>query len=79
MRRGCAPPLILRARAPGRRGATVFLGLAALLGVTLIVFAFFPGIDLAVARFFAPLGHFPPEGTFGRAGRNFFRVTPYLL
>lgn len=57
----------------------VLLGLAALLGVTLIVFAFFPGIDLAVSRFFAPDGHFSPEVGLGRGGRDFFRVTPYVL
>src|ERR1700690_399947 len=74
--RARAQPSSLRRRTPANVG---LFGLLALLGVTLIVFAFFPGIDLAVSRFFAPDGHFSPEATFGRAGRDFFRVAPYLL
>ena len=53
--------------------------LVALTAATLIVFAIWPEIDLGVARlFYGPAG-FIGQGGLGRIGREFFRMTPYLL
>jgi membrane-associated PAP2 superfamily phosphatase len=53
--------------------------LVALTAATLIVFAIWPAIDLDVARlFYGPAG-FVGQSPLGRFGREFFRVTPFLL
>lgn len=70
-----------RTHAPARLAPTaaVMIALFALLAATLIVFALWPGIDLAVSRLFTVDGHFAPEVGLGRVGREFFRITPYAL
>ena len=53
----------------------VYLALTAL---TLAVFALFPGLDLAVARLFFRDGGFVGNGPLAKAGRDVFRVTPFV-
>jgi membrane-associated phospholipid phosphatase len=53
----------------------VYLALTAL---TLVVFALWPGLDLAVARSFFADGGFVGNGPLARFGRDFFRVTPFV-
>jgi membrane-associated phospholipid phosphatase len=54
----------------------VYLALAAL---TLAVFAIWPGFDLRAARYFFHNGGFYGRDNFGRAARDFFRVTPFIV
>jgi membrane-associated PAP2 superfamily phosphatase len=53
--------------------------LVALTALTMVVFAIWPGIDLAVAHYFYDRGGFLGRDGLDRVGRDFFRVTPYLL
>ena len=54
----------------------VYLALTAL---TLIAFAIWPGLDLAVAHFFYDGGGFIGHEHLARFGRDFFRVTPFVV
>jgi membrane-associated phospholipid phosphatase len=54
----------------------VYITLAAL---TLAVFAIWPGLDLAGARYFYHGGGFFGRNDFERFGRDFFRVTPFVV
>jgi membrane-associated PAP2 superfamily phosphatase len=58
------------------RPLTVLIALTAL---TMAVFALWPGIDLTVAHYFYDRGGFLGRDGLERFGRDFFRVTPYLL
>jgi len=58
------------------RWLLVLLGLTFL---TLVVFALWPGIDLAVSHYFYDQGGFIGRDGLERFGRDFFRVTPYVL
>ena len=53
----------------------VYIVLAAL---TLAVFAIWPDLDLAGARYFYHSGGFFGRSAFQRLGRDFFRVTPFV-
>ena len=55
------------------------LSLVLALIVALIVFALWPGLDLATAHFFYDRGGFIGGESVAKAGRWAFRVTPYLL
>jgi membrane-associated phospholipid phosphatase len=56
----------------------VLIALIALTIVVLVVFAIWPGLDLAVADlFFSPDG-FAGQGAVARWGRDAFRVTPFV-
>jgi lipid A 4'-phosphatase len=54
----------------------VYITLAAL---ALIVFAIWPELDLAGARYFYHEGGFFGRNSFERFGRDFFRVTPFVV
>ena len=54
----------------------VYITLAAL---TLVVFAIWPGLDLAGARYFYHDGGFFGRDDLGRFCRDFFRVTPFVV
>jgi lipid A 4'-phosphatase len=54
----------------------VYVALAAL---TLIVFALWPGLDLAVSHIFYDGGGFIGQESLERFGRDFFRVTPFVV
>ena len=54
----------------------VYIALAAL---TLGVFAIWPELDLAGARYFYHGGGFFGRDSFERFGRDFFRVTPFVV
>ena len=54
----------------------VYIVLAAL---TLAIFAIWPGLDLAGARYFYHDGGFFGRSAFERLGRDFFRVTPFVV
>jgi membrane-associated phospholipid phosphatase len=54
----------------------VYITLAAL---TLGVFAVWPGLDLAGAHYFYHRGGFFGRNSFERLGRDFFRVTPFVV
>ncbi len=58
------------------RALAVYLALTAL---TLAVFALWPGLDLAVAHHFYDGGGFIGGGSLDRFGRNFFRITPFVV
>ncbi len=58
------------------RTLAVYVGLTAL---TLAVFALWPGLDLAVAHHFYDGGGFIGRGALARSGRDFFRVTPFVV
>jgi hypothetical protein len=58
------------------RSLAVLLALTAL---TLVVFALWPGIDLAVSHYFYDRGGFVGRDGLERFGRNFFRVTPFVV
>jgi membrane-associated PAP2 superfamily phosphatase len=58
------------------RSLVVLLALTAL---TLVVFALWPGIDLAVAHYFYDRGGFIGRDGLERFGRDFFRVTPFIV
>ena len=45
----------------------------------LILFALDPGLDLAVSRYFYGANGFIGAGFAAKAGREFFRITPYVL
>jgi len=51
----------------------------ALTALTLAVFAIWPGIDLTGARYFFHQGGFFGRNDLGRLGRDFFRVTPFVV
>ncbi len=55
------------------------VGLVAAIAATLVVFAIWPKIDLAVSGFFYGPEGFLDHNPIARFGRDFFRVTPYLL
>jgi len=57
----------------------ILAALVALTAATLIVFALWPEIDLDVARLFHGPAGFVGQTPLGRIGREFFRITPYLL
>ena len=54
----------------------VYIALAAL---ALAVFAIWPELDLAGARFFYHEGGFFGRNSIERFGRDFFRVTPFIV
>ena len=54
----------------------VYIVLAAL---TLAIFAIWPGLDLAGARYFYHDGGFFGRDGFERLGRDFFRMTPFVV
>src|ERR1700732_3837722 len=54
----------------------VYFGLAAL---TLVIFAIWPELDLAGARYFYHDGGFFGRNSVERFGRDFFRVTPFVV
>ena len=56
-----------------------FLLYVALAALTLAVFALRPDLDLAVAHRFYDGGGFIGQGTPARFGRDFFRVTPFVV
>src|SRR6202161_4246657 len=58
------------------KALSAYIVLAAL---TLVVFAIWPGLDLAGARAFYHGGAFFGRSDFGRFGRDFFRVTPFVV
>src|SRR5271166_2503155 len=51
----------------------------ALTALTLIVFAVWPGLDLVVSHLFYDGGGFIGRGAPERLGRDFFRVTPFVV
>ena len=51
----------------------------ALTALTLIVFALWPGLDPAVSHFFYDGGGFIGHEALARFGRDFFRVTPFVV
>ncbi len=55
------------------------LALLALTALTLVVFALWPGLDLAVSHEFYDRGGFIGHDGLERFGRDFFRVTPYAV
>ena len=55
---------------------TIYVALTAL---TLAVFALWPGLDLAVAHLFYDGGGFIGHEALDRFGRDFFRVTPFVV
>jgi lipid A 4'-phosphatase len=59
-----------------RRALAFYVALAAL---TLVVFAIWPGLDLAGAHYFYDRGGFFGRNSFERFGRDFFRVTPFIV
>jgi lipid A 4'-phosphatase len=54
----------------------VYIALAAL---TLVVFALWPGLDLAVSHIFFSRGSFDGEGLRDHVARDFFRLTPFVV
>jgi membrane-associated PAP2 superfamily phosphatase len=54
------------------------LVVAALIALTLAVFALWPGVDLAVAHVFYDRGGFAGHDRLERFGRDFFRVAPFV-
>jgi lipid A 4'-phosphatase len=58
------------------RALIVYLALTALM---LGVFALWPGLDLAVAHLFYDGGGFIGHDSLDRFGRDFFRVTPFVV
>ena len=58
---------------------TILIALLVALGLALIVFALWPGLDLAVSHAFDVDGHFIGDTPLGGWGRAFFRVAPYAL
>ena len=54
----------------------VYITLAAL---ALAIFAIWPGLDLAGAHYFYHGGGFFGRNSFERSGRDFFRVTPFVV
>lgn len=55
------------------------LVLLALTFVTLVVFALWPGVDLDVSHYFYDGGGFVGHNALERLGRDFFRVTPFVV
>ncbi len=55
------------------------LVLLALTALTLVVFALWPGIDLEVSHYFYDGGGFVGHNALERWGRDFFRVTPFVV
>ena len=51
----------------------------ALIALTLVVFALWPGLDLAVAHVFYDRGGFIGHDRLEQFGRDFFRVTPFVV
>ena len=58
------------------KALSAYIVLAAL---TLVVFAIWPELDLTGARYFYHDGGFFGRSNFGRFGRDFFRVTPFVV
>ena len=58
------------------RALIVYVALTALM---LAVFALWPGLDLAVAHLFYDRGGFIGHDSLDRFGRDFFRVTPFVV
>ena len=56
-----------------------FLVYVALTALTLIVFAVWPGLDLAVSHLFYDGGGFIGHDRLARFGRDVFRVTPFVV
>lgn len=57
----------------------VLIALAALTLVALAVFAIWPGLDIAVAGLFVGPDGFAGQSAAARLGRDFFRVTPFVV
>ena len=55
------------------------LVVSALIALTLVVFALWPGVDLAVAHFFYDHGGFAGHDGLERFGRDFFRAAPFVV
>ena len=55
------------------------LVVAALIALTLAVFALWPGVDLSVAHVFYDRGGFIGHDGLERFGRDFFRVAPFVV
>jgi membrane-associated PAP2 superfamily phosphatase len=53
--------------------------LLALTALTLVVFALWPGIDLAVSHYFYDRGGFIGRDGLERFGRDFFRMAPFIV
>jgi len=51
----------------------------ALIALTLVLFALWPGVDLSVAHLFYDRGGFIGAGRVERFGRDFFRVSPFVV
>ena len=58
------------------RALAVYVALTAL---TLGVFAIWPNLDLIVAHYFYDGGGFAGRDSLARFGRDFFRVTPFVV
>ena len=58
---------------------TILIALGVALATALALFAIWPGLDLAAAHAFFVDGHFVGETPWGKVGRDFFRITPYVL
>jgi lipid A 4'-phosphatase len=58
------------------RALIVYVALTAL---TLGIFAIWPDLDLAVSHYFYDGGGFAGRDSLGRFGRDFFRVTPFVV
>ena len=56
-----------------------FFRYVALAALTLALFAAWPGLDLAIAHLFYDGGGFLGHGAPERFGRDFFRVTPFVV
>lgn len=52
---------------------------SALIALTLVVFAIWPGVDLALAHLFYDHGGFIGHDRLSRFGRDFFRVAPFVV
>ncbi len=50
-----------------------------LMALTLIIFAVWPGLDLVVSHLFYDGGGFIGDDRLARFGRDFFRVTPFVV
>jgi len=56
----------------------IITALVAALAAALIVFALWPGLDLAASRPFYVAGHFVGDSALGKAARDFFQYAPYV-
>jgi lipid A 4'-phosphatase len=71
-----ARPIAWSDRSKMKKALFVYIALAAL---ALAVFAIWPALDLVGARYFYHAGGFFGRNNFERFGRDFFRVTPFVV